>query len=66
MIFILFFFNVIHLLHQYVVIKTENIGKVKSCNKDDLIYLFNISEDVIQQLYFKTDTTEKVKNYNGT
>lgn len=44
----------------------ENIGKVKSSSKDDLIHLFNISEDVIQQLYFKTDTTEKVKNYNGT
>ena len=66
MIFFLFVFNVIHLLHQYVEIKTEHIGKVKSSNNDDLIHVFNISEDVIQQLYFKTDTTEKVKNYNGT
>ena len=66
MIFFLFCFQCYTLLHQNVVIKTENIGKVKSSNKDDLIHLFNISEDVIQQLYFKTDTTEKVKNYNGT
>ena len=46
-----FFFNVIHLLHQNVVLKTENIGKVKSSNKDYFIHLFNISQDMSYNNY---------------